>query len=388
MAVNPSPTPLKKGGWWLVLLLIIVAGSWYWLQRDTNDSSDAALAAAMRAPKTPVRVAEAAQGVVEERLYAVGTAQAFNTVVVRSRVEGTLEKLYFKEGQFVQSGAVLGLIDPRPFQARLDQAQGQLKQTQAQLRQAQNELQRFEVLARQQSIATQQVENQRALVQQYQGALESAQAAVADAKLQLGYTSMTAPIDGRLGLRNIDEGNLISASNTDGLVLIAQTQPIAVSFALPENDLHRLLERLALEGSLAVQVLDRQNKPLSTGSVLAVDNKISLSTGTIQVKASIPNLDNRLFPNQFVSVNVLLAKHEGIVIPSAAVQTGSIGDFVYLVDPEQKVRIQKVSVLLMSNDQSLIAEGLALGDKVVVEGTDRLRAGSAVEAISTPSTTP
>lgn len=388
MAVNPSPTPLKKGGWWLVLLLIIVAGSWYWLQRDTNDSSDAALAAAMRAPKTPVRVAEAAQGVVEERLYAVGTAQAFNTVVVRSRVEGTLEKLYFKEGQFVQSGAVLGLIDPRPFQARLDQAQGQLKQTQAQLRQAQNELKRFEVLARQQSIATQQVENQRALVQQYQGALESAQAAVADAKLQLGYTSMTAPIDGRLGLRNIDEGNLISASNTDGLVVIAQTQPIAVSFALPENDLHRLLERLALEGSLAVQVLDRQNKPLSTGSVLAVDNKISLSTGTIQVKASIPNLDNRLFPNQFVSVNVLLAKHEGIVIPSAAVQTGSIGDFVYLVDPEQKVRIQKVSVLLMSNDQSLIAEGLALGDKVVVEGTDRLRAGSAVEAISTPSTTP
>lgn len=388
MAVNPSPTPLKKGGWWLVLLLIIVAGSWYWLQRDTNDSSDAALAAAMRAPKTPVRVAEAAQGVVEERLYAVGTAQAFNTVVVRSRVEGTLEKLYFKEGQFVQSGAVLGLIDPRPFQARLDQAQGQLKQTQAQLRQAQNELKRFEVLAKQQSIATQQVENQRALVQQYQGALESAQAAVADAKLQLGYTSMTAPIDGRLGLRNIDEGNLISASNTDGLVLIAQTQPIAVSFALPENDLHRLLERLALEGSLAVQVLDRQNKPLSTGSVLAVDNKISLSTGTIQVKASIPNLDNRLFPNQFVSVNVLLAKHEGIVIPSAAVQTGSIGDFVYLVDPEQKVRIQKVSVLLMSNDQSLIAEGLELGDRVVVEGTDRLRAGSAVEAISTPSTTP
>ena len=171
-------------------------------------------------------------------------------------------------------------------------------------------------------------------------------------------------------------------------MVIAQTQPIAVSFALPENDLHRLLERLALEGSLAVQVLDRQNKPLSTGSVLAVDNKISLSTGTIQVKASIPNLDNRLFPNQFVSVKVLLAKHEGIVIPSAAVQTGSIGDFVYLVDPEQKVRIQKVSVLLMSNDQSLIAEGLALGDRVVVEGTDRLRAGSAVEAISTPSTTP
>lgn len=387
MSVTPStPTP-KKTWWWLLIILIVVAGGWYWFKYQSNVSEGNALSAAtMRAPKTPVRIADAVQGVVEERLYAVGTVQAFNTVTVRSRVEGTLEKLYFKDGQFVQSGTVLALIDPRPFQAKLDQAQGQVKQTQAQLKQAESELKRFLVLEKQQSIATQQVDNQRALVQQLQGSLESAQASVDDAKLQLDYTKITAPINGRLGLRNIDEGNLISASNTDGLVVITQTQPIAVSFALPENDLQRLLERLQLEESLMVQVRDRQNKLLSIGSVLAVDNQINLNTGTIRVKASMPNLDNRLFPNQFVSVNVLLAQRQGIVIPSAAVQTGSIGNFVYLMDKDQKVHIQKVTVGLVTDNQSLITEGLKVGDKVVTEGTDRLREGSAVEAI--PVATP
>lgn len=385
MALNSSTTTSKKGRWWLLIFIIVVAAGGYWIKHQSEASeSNASFAAAMRTPKTPVRIADAAQGVVEERLYAVGTVQAFNTVTVRSRVEGTLDKLYFKDGQFVQSGEVLALIDPRPFQAKLDQAQGQVKQTQAQLKQAQSELKRFETLEKQQSIATQQVENQRALVQQLQGALESAQAAVDDAKLQLNYTKITAPINGRLGLRNIDEGNLVSASNTDGLVVITQTQPIAVSFALPENDLQRLLERLQLEESLTVQVRDRQNKLLSVGSVLAVDNQINVNTGTIRVKASMPNLDNRLFPNQFVSVNVLLAQHQGIVIPSAAVQTGSIGNFVYVMDKEQKVHIQKVSVSLTTDNQSLIADGLKAGDKVVVEGTDRLREGSAVEAIPAP----
>lgn len=382
MAVNPSTTTSKKGWWWLLIIIVVVTGAWYWFKHQSNESEgNVASAAAMRAPRTPVRIADVVQGVVEERLYAVGTVQAFNTVTVRSRVEGALEKLYFKDGQFVQSGEVLALIDPRPFQARLDQAQGQVKQTQAQLKQAQSELKRFVVLEKQQSIATQQVENQRALVQQLQGSLDSAQAAVDDAKLQLDYTEITAPINGRLGLRNIDVGNLVSASNTEGLVVITQTQPIAVSFALPENDLQRLLERLQLEESLMVQVRDRQNKLLSVGSVLAVDNQINVNTGTIRVKASMPNLDNRLFPNQFVSINVLLAQHQGIVIPSAAVQTGSIGNFVYLMDKEQKVHIQKITVSLATDNQSLIADGLKVGDKVVVEGTDRLRDGSTVEAI-------
>lgn len=386
MPANPSTATSKKRWWWLLFLIIVAAGSWYWYKSQFSTEVGSHTAAAMRSPKIPVRTVDAVQGVVEERIYAVGTVQAFNTVTVRSRVEGTLEKLYFKDGQFVQAGEVLALIDPRPFEAKLAQAQGQIKQTRAQLKQAESDLNRFVALEKQKSIAKQQVDTQRSLVAQLKGALESAEAAAADAQLQLDYTKVTAPINGRLGLRNIDVGNLVSSSNTDGLVLITQTQPIAVSFSLPEKDLHRLFTRLQSEESLAVQVRDRQNKLLSVGSVLAVDNQINPNTGTIRVKAAMPNLDNRLFPNQFVSVNVLLAQHQGIVIPSAAVQTGSIGQFVYIMDKEKKVHIQKITVGLATDNQSLIAEGLKVGDKVVTEGTDRLREGSAVDAISAPIT--
>lgn len=373
----------KKRSWLLIVIFIlVVGGTWFWWAKKPAAPSAGRPSMGMRAPQTPVRVAEAIQGVVEERLHAVGTVQAFNTVTVRSRVEGELQTLFFKDGQFVQAGTVLAQIDPRPYQAKLDQAQGQLRQVQSQLQLAQSDLQRFLQLEKQQSIAKQQVDNQRALVEQLKGSVTTAQAAVEDAKLQLEYTKITSPIDGRLGLRNLDEGNLISAANTDGLVVITQTQPIAVSFSLPEKDLSRLFEHLQLEQSLPVQVSDRQNKLISTGSILAVDNQINLDTGTVRVKASMPNLDNRLFPNQFVSVNVLLTKHQGIVIPAAAVQTGSIGDFVYVVGADQKVSIRPVKVQLTADEQSLIADGLALGEQVVVEGTDRLREGSQVNPIN------
>ncbi|AQS51364.1 hypothetical protein PAEH1_06985 [Paenalcaligenes hominis] len=377
-----SRKPARR--WLWVLVVVVVVAGWYgWSQyKSTDSSSNARAAVTMRGQKTPVRTADVSMGVVEERLQAVGTVQAFNTVVVRSRVEGELIKLNFKDGQFVQAGAVLAEIDPRPYQAKLDQAQGQLRQIQAQLTQAKSDLARYTQLEKQQSIAKQQVDSQRALVSQLEGSVTSAQAAVDDAQLQLGYTQMTAPINGRLGLRNLDEGNLISAANTDGLVVITQTQPIAVSFALPENDLQRLLERLQLESELSVYVSDRQNKLVSSGSILAVDNQINLDTGTIRVKASMPNLDNRLFPNQFVSVSVLLANHNGLVVPSEAIQTGSIGDFVYVVSEDNQVAIRKVTVGLTTNEHSLITAGLEQGEKVVVEGTDRLREGSQVEPIN------
>lgn len=383
MAEKTGQPIAKKRSWLLVVIFILViGGTWFWWAKKPAAPSAGRPPMGMRAPQTPVRVAEAIQGIVEERLHAVGTVQAFNTVTVRSRVEGELQTLFFKDGQFVQAGTVLAQIDPRPYQAKLDQAQGQLRQVQSQLQLAQSDLQRFLQLEKQQSIAKQQVDNQRALVEQLKGSVTTAQAAVEDAKLQLEYTKITSPIDGRLGLRNLDEGNLISAANTDGLVVITQTQPIAVSFSLPEKNLSRLFEHLQLEQSLPVQVSDRQNKLISTGSILAVDNQINLNTGTVRVKASMPNLDNRLFPNQFVSVNVLLTKHQGIVIPAAAVQTGSIGDFVYVVGADQKVSIRPVKVQLTADEQSLIADGLALGEQVVVEGTDRLREGSQVNPIN------
>lgn len=383
MAEKTGQPIAKKRSWLLIVIFILViGGTWFWWAKKPAAPSAGRPPMGMRAPQTPVRVAEAIQGIVEERLHAVGTVQAFNTVTVRSRVEGELQTLFFKDGQFVQAGTVLAQIDPRPYQAKLDQAQGQLRQVQSQLQLAQSDLQRFLQLEKQQSIAKQQVDNQRALVDQLKGSVTTAQAAVEDAKLQLEYTKITSPIDGRLGLRNLDEGNLISAANTDGLVVITQTQPIAVSFSLPEKDLSRLFEHLQLEQSLPVQVSDRQNKLISTGAILAVDNQINLNTGTVRVKASMPNLDNRLFPNQFVSVNVLLTKHQGIVIPAAAVQTGSIGDFVYVVGADQKVSIRPVKVQLTADEQSLIADGLALGEQVVVEGTDRLREGSQVNPIN------
>lgn len=389
MAATKTSDTAKKRWLWAIVFILVLVGVWYWLTQSnaaTNAANSTRPAMGARgAVKTPVKTADVVQGVVEERLYSVGTVQAFNTVTVRARIEGELQKIYFKDGQFVQSGDVLAQVDPRPYQAKLDQAQGQLKQSLSQLNQAQSDLARFQTLAKQQSIAKQQVDNQVALVDQLKGAVDSAKAAVDDAKLQLSYTKITAPIDGRLGLRNLDEGNLISAANTDGLVVITQTQPIAVSFSLPENDLQRLMERLELEQTLTVHVSDRQNKLISSGALLAVDNQINMDTGTVRIKASIPNLDNRLFPNQFVSVNVLLAQHQGAVIPSSAVQTGSIGDFVYVMDAEQKVHIQKIHVGLMADEQSLVTEGLNLGDKVVTEGTDRLREGSAVEAVNNPS---
>ena len=374
----------KKARRWLwVGMAVVVVAAWYgWSTYSSSTSSAASTNRAFRAQSVPVRIVEVTPGVVEERLQAVGTAQAFNTVVVRSRVEGEIVKINFKDGEFVRAGTVLAEIDARPFQASLNQAQGQLQQVQAQLTQAKSDLERYLKLEQQQSIAQQQVDTQRALVQQLEGSLTAAAAAVKDAQLQLEYTRIVAPISGRLGLRNLDEGNLISFANTDGLVVITQTQPIAVSFALPETDLQRLLERLHLETELSVYVSNRQNRLISTGSVLAVDNQISLDTGTVRVKASMPNLDNRLFPNQFVGVSVLLATHTGLVIPSEAVQTGSIGTYVYAVDNENKVSIRQVTVGLTNEGKSLITAGLAQGDKVVTEGTDRLREGSIVNPIN------
>lgn len=377
--------------WWLIIIIgIAVVGYGWWQSQNTGSSTpnNANRTARGFAQKTPVRVNKVVRGTLEERLFAVGTAQAFNTIVVRSRVEGELIKLNFKDGEFVQAGTVLAEIDPRPYQAKLEQAQGQLAQTMAQLKQARTELERFTKLQRQQSIAQQQVDNQRAQVQQLEGALESAKAAVTDAETQLAYTQIASPIDGRLGLRQLDEGNLISAANTEGLVVITQTQPIAVSFALPEQDLQRLLERLALESELPVHVYSRNNKLISTGAVLAVDNRINENTGTIRVKASMPNLDNRLFPNQFVSVSVLLGTHRGLIIPNEAIQIGSIGDFVYVMNSDDTVSIRPVQISLRDDKHSLIESGLELGDQVVVEGTDRLREGSNVEPISPSAPTP
>lgn len=384
--VKLRSTKIVRG---LLIVGLIAIGAWGLLRnKDTTitapRSAASGSAAAMARTKVPVRVETAIAGSVAQRIHAIGTVQAFNTVTVRSRVEGELVSINFEEGQLVQAGDVLAEVDPRAYQVSLDQAQGQYKQIEAQLKIAQTDLQRYRRLQKQNSIAAQQVETQAALVEQLKGNVQASKAAVDDARLQLEYTKITAPITGRLGLRNIDVGNLVSASNTEGLVVITQTQPIAVTFSLPQHELQEVFERMQVEQALPVDVRDREGNSIAAGELLAVDNQIDIETGTVRMKASFPNTTNRLFPNQFVSVSVLIGRQEGIVIPTQAVQTGSIGTYVYSVNAQQQVEIRKIQTGVSSGASTLVLEGLQEGVHVVVDGTDRLREGAVVEVLSEP----
>lgn len=383
---TPHKNPEKRRSWWVaVLVLIFVAGAAYWFfwaDRQAEGTASVTGSPGFTVPKVPVRTAEAQQGVLQERIRAIGTVEAFNIVTVRSRVEGELLEIYFEDGQFVEAGDVLALVDPESYELRLEQAKGQYKQNKAQLDVALTDLRRFQTLYQQDSLARQTLESQEALVGQLQGAVQSAEASIKEAELQLTYTKIRAPITGKLGFKQLDVGNLISTGSVDGLVTITQTQPIAVTFALPEQELQQLLERLHLESTLHVEVFDRQGKTIGEGALLAVDNQIDLSTGTVRVKASLANKDNKLYPNQFARVSVLLGEQEGLLIPEEAVQHGARGTYVYVVDSDDKVRIQVLELGLKSGGYYLVQEGLSEGEQVVVEGTDRLRSGTVVERVS------
>ena len=380
---QPQKKPEKRRGWLiaLVLILLIGAGAWYfWAQRSADEQ--AAESAAFMVPKVPVRTAEVTEGELQERLRAIGTVEAFNIVTVRSRVEGELLEIYFADGQFVEAGDVLAQVDPEPYELRVDQAKGQHKQSQAQLDIAKTDLHRFRTLYEQDSLAKQTLESQEALVNQLEGTVQSAQAAIYEAELQLKYTRILAPITGKLGFKQLDVGNLISTGNVDGLVTITQTQPIAVTFSLPEQDLQQLLERLHLEQALQVEVYGRNDKLLGEGALLAVDNQIDASTGTVRIKASLPNEDNALYPNQFARISVLLGTQKGLLIPEEAVQIGARGAYVYVVDEDNKVQPQVLELGLRSAGQVLVLDGLEKGAQVVTEGTDRLRSGTVVEPVA------
>jgi len=379
---KPDKTPKKRRGWLIsLIILIILAGGGYWWYHTNQSAQRSASQGAFAVPKVPVRAVAVEEGFLQERLKAIGTVTAFNIVTVRSRVEGELLEIHFQDGQFVEAGDVLAQIDPRPYELRVEQAKGQYKQSKAQLDIAKTELRRYQTLYQQDSIAKQTLESQEALVAQLEGTVQAAQANIEEAKLQVSYTKIKAPITGKLGFRQLDEGNLISSGSVDGLVTITQTQPIAVTFALPEQQLQQLLERLHLESTLPVEVYDRNNELLGEGELLAVDNQIDVDTGTVQVKASLPNTDNALYPNQFARISVLLGEQEGLMLPEEAVQTGSQGPYVYVVDEDDKVRVTPIELGLKSGGRVLVLEGLAADERVVTEGTDRLRSGTVVEVI-------
>ena len=390
--LSPAPSSSRKKriiGIVVVLLLVALAAWLIWrpAAEDTQRGRRGAMSggpAGMMNMAVPVKVSAARSQDFDIVLRALGTVTAYNTVTVRSRVEGELVDVNFQEGQFVQAGDVLAQVDPRPYEVALAQAQGTQMQNRAQLENARRDLGRYQTLFKQDSIARQQLDTQAALVRQYEGTVKSDQAAVDNAKLQLAYSRITAPISGRLGLRQVDQGNLISSGDTNGLVVITQTDPIAVIFTLPETQLPDVLAQLRDGRKLQAQAYDRADTRLiATGELETVDNQIDVTTGTVKLKARFANADQILFPNQFVNIRLLVERRANVTaIPTVAVQQGSVGSFVFLVQPDKTVAVRPVKLGTIDQGWVAVNEGLAPGDQVVVEGTDRLRTGSKVDVVA------
>jgi len=372
-----------------LLLLVVAAIAWLVLRPSAKQGGPGGRAggrppmAAMANLPVPVRIATAAQQDIDIFLRSLGTVTAYNTVTVRSRVSGELVDVAFQEGQQVKAGDLLAQVDPRAFQVALDQARGTQMQNLAQLENARRDLQRYQALFKQDSIARQQVDTQAALVRQYEGTVKSDQANVDNAKLQLDYARITAPISGRLGLRQVDRGNLVSSADTNGLVVITQTQPISVVFTLPETQLPEVRAELAAGKTLTVDAYDRADtRRIATGTLETLDNQIDVTTGTLKLKARFDNADDALFPNQFVNVRLhVLTRKDVTAVPTAAIQQGSAGAFVFLVQPDNTVLVRQVKLGAINSGMVAVNEGLKPGDRVVTEGTDRLRAGAKVEIL-------
>lgn len=380
---------VARYGWLVGVVVVAALGYWYWGgQKQAVPDAGRPGNPFMAAGAVPVRVGQVQDDQIDIVYRAIGTVTAYNTVLVRSRVDGLLQEVLFKEGQKVKQGDVLARIDPRPFQVQLDQALGQQRQNQAQLENAQRDLQRYQLLYKQNSIAKQQVDAQAALVQQFLGSQKSDQAAVDNARLQLSFTQVVAPIDGRLGLRQVDQGNLIASSSTEGLVVLTQTQPISVAFTLPQAQVPDVLEQLRLGRTLDVEVYDGAGaRKLASGRLASVDNQIDVATGTLRLKARVDNEPEILFPNQFVNVRLKVrADLPAIVAPSAALQQGSQGAFVYVLNDDDTVSIRRVTPGVMNDDRVAIESGLEAGARVVIEGVDRLREGARVKVITGDAT--
>ena len=382
---SSSPVTQKNSRQWLIglalLAILLLLLWWFWPSKPQSPQMGHGRFGDMG--PVPVRLAEVERGDFAIELKALGTVTAYNTVNVRSRVDGELVKVLFEEGQKVKAGDLLAVIDPRPYQAALLQAQGTLQENQAQLQNAELDLRRYKGLYAEDSIAKQTLDTQQALVNQYRGSLQSNQADVATAKLNLDFTQIRAPIDGRLGLRQLDVGNLVSSGDTTPLVVITQTDPIAVVFTIAEGDLPAVLQRRREGASLVVEAWDRGERlKLAEGVLESLDNQIDTATGTVKLKARFDNAEQMLFPNQFVNVRLRVDnRRDATIVPSAAVQFGNQGTFVYVVDGENKVSLRPLSILASAAERSLVGSGLQPGEKVVLEGTDQLRDGARVEVV-------
>jgi multidrug efflux system membrane fusion protein len=367
----------------LIVLALIAAG--FYFQHSSSPDTKSASKGGKRGhdDDAPAVVAIETAGKADFPVYlnGLGTVTALRTVTVRPRVDGELVKVSFNEGQMVKEGDLLAEIDPRPFQVQLQQAEGQLLRDEALLKNAQVDHDRYLTLLEQDSISAQQTVTQEAQVKQYRGIVEMDKAQVNNAKLQLSYAHLTAPISGRAGLRQIDQGNIVHANDTNGLVVITQLQPISVVFTLPEDKVQEVVQRWRTNEPVYVEAYDRAGKiKLADGKLLALDNQIDSTTGTLKLKAQFDNNERTLFANQFVNIKMHLDTLPGVtLVSSAAIQHDTQGAFVYVVTAGKTVELRRVTLGPTEGDKVAVLGNLNAGETVVVEGTDRLREGSQVD---------
>ncbi|ACL59029.1 MdtA/MuxA family multidrug efflux RND transporter periplasmic adaptor subunit [Methylobacterium nodulans] len=388
-----SPRRRRRWPFWLLLLLALgAAGAWGYRTYLPNGFQFQAKQAAKsetgrrggrrggggEGPQA-VGVATVTTGDMPVVLSGLGTVTPLATVTVRSQVSGYLTQIGFREGQLVKQGDFLAQIDVRPYEALLAQYQGQLQRDQALLQNARLDLTRYQTLNRQDSISKQNVDTQAATVKQYEGIVASDQAQIDQQKLNIQYGRITSPVDGRVGLRQIDQGNYVTAASTN-IVVVTQLQPISVLFTLPEDVLARVMDRLRTGAKLPVRIFDRSDTTeLASGMLDTVDNQIDVTTGTVKLRALFPNKDDRLFPNQFVNAKLLVdTVRDAPIVPASAVLRGTPGTFVYLLGEDSKVTIRPITIGETDGTRTVVTAGLKAGDQVVVDGTDRLRDGAEV----------
>ena len=396
-ATSPEVIPLSKRRVSLTLLALVLlagagAGAWYWRQRQAAILAEVPAGGPVRPGRggapVPVTVVAAQQQDVPIRLDAIGTVQAFNTITVRAQVDGQLLEIAFKEGQMVKQGDVLARIDPRSYQAALDQAVAKKAQDEAQLANARLDLQRYTTLARNEGVSKQQQDTQRAQVAQFEAQVAADQGAIDAARTQLSFTTIRSPINGRVGLRLVDQGNIVRAGDATGIVTVSQLQPIALVFTLPQQELGRVQEAMG-RGTVPVQVARNTGAPLPEGQLLTIDNAVDAQTGTIKLKASFANEDLRLWPGAFVNVRLEVDRLQGVTtVPLVAVQRGPEGAFAFVLKPDRTVEQRPLRLGALTATEAVVRQGIQPGERVVTSGALRLSPGATVNPTEEGSPAP